>query len=228
MAKISNVSAIAWDMDGTIIDSFKVLFAVTAEACKAFGKEMPSTDVFLRNFHGSLEDTLKTVLGLKTEQELEQIHTFFLENQEHHYHDLSEHLFEDALELSERAHKLGIRQVVVTNRAHTDRGLASPRSIVARSLLHGRVEEIMCGDDPGAYRKPDPRALRDWLNRNQIDSSNFLVVGDQVVDAQFALALHARAVLVKREQEMHHIDQLPQGWDTRITFVDSLDDVTFE
>lgn len=228
MAKISNVSAIAWDMDGTLIDSFKILKHIIEEASVVFGRKVPDEDMLLRNFHGSLEDTLKAIFELKTAEELEQVHDFYLANQGHHYEDLSEHLFEDAVALSERAHKLGIRQVVVTNRAHTDRGLASPRSIVARSLLHGRVEEIMCGDDPGAYRKPDPRALRDWLNMNQIDSSNFLVVGDQVVDAQFALALHARAVLVKREQEMHHIDQLPQGWDTRITFVDSLDDVTFE
>ena len=55
-----------------------------------------------------------------------------------------------------------------------------------------------------------------------------LIIGDQIVDAQFAVALGARAVLVRRHEEIHHLDQLPEVAAGQITIVDSLHDVELE
>lgn len=226
MVDLKNIKAIAWDMDGTLLDSFKVFEQVTREACALVGRDAPSQDVFLRNFYGSLEDSIRNALDLKTDDELEQIHDYFLKHQEGHYEDIGAKLFEDALALSERAADKNLLQVVVTNRAHIGRGLASPRSIVARSLLHGRIDEVRSGDDPDGHRKPDPRALESWLGKHNLSADELLVVGDQLVDAQLAVALGARAVLVRRNSEIHYLDQLADGWEQYISIVDSLHDVT--
>lgn len=225
MINIPGVKAIAWDLDGTIIDSFKVFEELTREACAAVGREAPNQDVFLRNFHGSLEDSIRAVLNLRTDEELQEVHDYFLKNQERYYDNLEGQLFEDALVLSERAAAMGLPQVVVTNRAHKGRGSASPHSIVARSLLSGRIDEVRSGDDPDSYRKPDPRALAGWLDKHDISPNNLLIVGDQLVDAQFAVALNARAVLVRRQDEIHYLDQLPEVDRTRVMIVSSLHDV---
>ena len=53
------------------------------------------------------------------------------------------HLYDDAVNLAFRAHKIGRRQIIVTNRAHgTDRQNASPRNMVRNSRLRDVVDDI--------------------------------------------------------------------------------------
>jgi phosphoglycolate phosphatase-like HAD superfamily hydrolase len=223
---LNDVHAVAWDMDGTLLDSFGILRAVTKEVCEEMGRDVPGVEVFQRNFHGSLDDSLKAILGLDTDEELSQVLEHFLHFQGKHYEDLDGHLFDDALDLSERAAKLGIPQIVLTNRAHTNLGLASPRSIVARSILAGHVDEVRCGDDPSGRLKPDPAVVEDWLEKHGVKPEHLLVVGDQNVDARLALALGTRAILVQRTEEpILHLDQLPDGWSSQVQIVRSLQDV---
>jgi phosphoglycolate phosphatase len=225
--KFEDIQAIAWDMDGTLLDSFGILRAVTEEVCEEMGRDVPGVEVFQRNFHGSLDDSLRAILGLETDEELSQVLEHFLHFQGKHYEDLEGHLFDDALDLSERAARLDILQIVLTNRAHNDRGYASPRSIVARSMLAGHVNEVRRGDDPSGHLKPNPAVVQDWLDKHGVNPERLLVVGDQNVDARLALALGARAVLVQRTDEpIHHLDQLPQGWEERVSIVRSLHDVS--
>lgn len=222
MIELTNVRAVAWDMDGTMLNSLGVLYAVTEEVCAEMGRDLPDMAVFKQNFHGSLDESLQAILGVQTEAELADVLTHFLNFQEKHYEDLDRHLFKDAIDLSLRAAAASIPQIVITNRAHKGRGLASPRSIVARSLLAGHIDEIRCGDE-GTYNKPDPRVLDGWLEKHGVQSSRLLIVGDQNVDAKLALSLGARAVLVQREdEEIHHLDQLPPGWEEHVTIVHSL------
>lgn len=226
MIILEEIQAVAWDMDGTLLDSFGILRAVTEEVCVEMGKPVPAIEVFQQNFHGSLNDSLKAILGLQTDDELSQVLEHFLHFQNGHYEDLNGHLYVDALDLSERAASLGIPQIVLTNRAHEGRGLASPRSIVARSILAGHIDEVRCGDDPSGHVKPNPAVVRDWLVRHDVDPTKFLVVGDQNVDARLAIALRSRAVLVQRTDEpIHHLDQLPDGWEAHVDIVRSLDEV---
>lgn len=223
---LRGIKAVAWDMDGTMLDSIGILYAVTEEVCVEMGRAMPEMDVFRRNFHGSLDDSLKAILSLETDEELSVVLGHFMRFQGKHYERLDGRLFDDALDLSQRAADAGLLQIVLTNRAHNNRGYASPRSIVARSILSGHIDEVRCGDDPSGLKKPDPAVAQDWLERHGIKPENLLVVGDQNVDALLALALGSKAVLVQRSDEsIHHLDQLPHNWQDHVTIVTSLQDI---
>jgi phosphoglycolate phosphatase-like HAD superfamily hydrolase len=85
---------------------------------------------------------------------------------------------------------------------------------------------VRCGDDPSGHTKPNPAVVEDWLESMAVNPSKLLVVGDQNVDARLAIALNARAVLVQRADEpIHHLDQLPDGWETHVDIVRSLYEV---
>lgn len=226
MIQLRNIGAVAWDMDGTILDSFGILRAVTEEVCHEMGRPVPAIEVFRTNFHGSLDDSLKAILGLETDAELNEVLQHFLHFQDKHYEDLEGHLFDDAIDLSQRAAAAGIPQIILTNRSHEGRGLASPRSIVARSILSGHIDEVRCGDDPSGHTKPNPAVAQDWLVKHGVSPEKLLVVGDQNVDARLAIALGAPAVLVQRTDEpIHHLDQLADGWEAHVDIVRSLDEV---
>lgn len=75
------------------------------------------------------------------------------------------------------------------------------------------------------YRKPDKRSVIDWMERHQLASNQILVVDDQFVGAQLALNINARALLIKRNGDIPHLDTLTHHNHDNIFVVDNLDDV---
>jgi phosphoglycolate phosphatase-like HAD superfamily hydrolase len=224
--KIKNVAGIIWDLDGTLIDSFSIFEQIIADVVKESGHTMPSHDYMLLNYHGSLEETVQRILGIQSAKELDRLISVFLKKQERHYAgDLNTHLFKDATMLAQNAAKQGIHQLLVTNRAHKNRGTASPKVIIATTVLADCIHEVLPGDEV-TYRKPDIRSTGDWMKRNQLLPEDVVVIGDQFVDAQLAQNLGARAVLVKRSGDIPHLSHLQRsGKPTKIEIVDSLDAV---
>ncbi len=218
------VKTLIWDLDGTLIDSFEIYAEILAEAVRLNSLVMPDKSVLKINFHGSLEDSITQSLGLSDEVIIVKLLQDFLRVQERFYAMPDEHLFEDALQLARRAHVAGLRQILVTNRAHQDRGNASPRYIVDHSQLAGMIEYIVCGDEV-EYRKPDARVLDSACADLGLELSSCLIVGDQFVDAQLAHNLGLNAILVDREEAgIAHLGSLHD--DARYTVVASLDTVT--
>ncbi len=203
---IKNVKAIVWDLDGTLLDSFHISEKIMEEITDETGREMPSLETRLRHYHGSLQDTLKNTLRLD-EKELIPILDSFLKKQDELYKvDIEGHLYKDALMLCRQAHNKGIIQLLITNRDHKGRGSASPRAIVSASVLKDYLDDIICGDE-SEFRKPDGRSLTEWMKRNDIKPDNLLVVGDQFVDAQLAKNVGAKALLVKRNKSIPHLQE---------------------
>jgi HAD superfamily hydrolase (TIGR01662 family) len=125
--------------------------------------------------------------------------------------------------LVQRAHKVGLQQIIVSNQAHIDRGVASPRHLVENSELAGKIEYIVCGDEV-EYRKPDARAMDKALRDLDLDLGTCLVIGDQFVDAQLAHNLGIDAILVDRGGEgIAHLNTLHD--DAKYIIVRSLNDV---
>lgn len=224
----SETKAIIWDLDGTILDSPRLMRVLVDELSDQFSLERPADETLASNFHGSLQDTLSNILGVTEQVALNELLSAFLENQQHHYESIEAHLLSDAVDLMQRATEQGLKQVIVTNREHAGRGAASPKEIALQDPLCLHIHAVISGDEYADFRKPDPRivsqVLRDW----SIEQSEVIVIGDQFVDAQLALNLGTRAIIVSRaSNELINSNKLPDNWEKNVTLVRSLDDVSF-
>jgi phosphoglycolate phosphatase-like HAD superfamily hydrolase len=223
-----NIKAIAWDLDGTLIDSFAIYSEIVISLAPSFGLQPPTPEMLLANFHGRLDESISAAFGGLQPETLRAYEEQFVSTQQRYYLNIDEHILADAVKLMEEASHRGLKQVIVTNRAHAGRGSASPRAIVERSILKSYVTHIICGDETGDYHKPDPEVFGDLLLKWQVKPTELVVVGDQYVDAQLALNVGASAIIVNRATEkLVHTDKLPPGWQTHVRKVKSLHEVTF-
>jgi phosphoglycolate phosphatase-like HAD superfamily hydrolase len=223
MTNTQQITTIIWDLDGTLLDSFGIYVDAMREILPQHGFEFPGEDIIAANYHGSLEDAINGAMGntLSPEQ-VDAVKTDFLAMQDSQYEVIEGHLFKDAERLTRKAHKKGIRQILVTNRDHEGRNKASPRHIVANSELKNYIDLIICGDD-SEHRKPKPEVLGDF--RHIYVPEETLVIGDQYVDAEFAHNLGVKACIVKRNAEIPHLDRLTHDWKNHVTVVDNLDTI---
>lgn len=220
--KIENVKGIIWDLDGTLLNSFDILEQIIAEIVLESGHKMPTRDFMLRNYHGSLKESIKGMLRLNSIEEVDEIVALFLMKQKDHYSgDLESHLYKDATSLAQKAVKRGIQQLLITNREHEGTGNASPRYIIASTILADCISEIFPSDQI-AYRKPDKRSIGDWMDRHNLTSSETIVIGDQFVDAQLALNIGSRVILIKRNSHIPHIEKIISKNQESMFVVDSL------
>lgn len=224
MASTHKIKTIIWDLDGTLIDSFGLFVAAMKEILPRHGKEFPGEAVIAANYHGTLADAINGAAANNlTKAELEAITNDFLAMQDSQYDIIEEHLFKDAEALTRRAHTRGIRQILVTNRAHVGRNKASPRSIVANSELKNYIDLVICADD-SEHRKPKPEVLGNFAHIYVPEET--LVIGDQFVDAEFAHNLGTRAFIVQRHDiDIPHFDRLTHDWQSHVTIDTTLDNV---
>ncbi len=216
-----------WDLDGTLIDSLGIFTEVLCDVLPGHGfNDRPGAQIFSENRHGSLAESINNIIGGNvSEATIEAIIADFLIAQNEHFEDIERHIFPDAKRLAQRLYAADVFQIMVTNRFHEGRLNASPRSIVQRSSLRGRIDAVVCGDD-SSFRKPDPKVVNRYLESGMLSGERSLVIGDQFVDAQFARNLGARAILVSRDgSPIPHIEKLGKDWSDYVTIVQSLDQV---
>lgn len=224
---LSGVKAVAWDLDGTLIDSFSLYCEIVAELSEARGRQMPDPNWLQRHYHGTLDGSLKVALELESEAEIASAIKDFIKLQSVHYEEVDHHFFKDACELVERTSQAEITQMVVTNREHRERFNASPHSIIGRWALSHCIHEVRTADDIAVeHRKPSPKSIEDLIQKHSIEGSELVVVGDQFVDAQLALNLGGRAVLVDRVGGIPHLDELEEPIKSgKVVITDSLSKV---
>lgn len=218
--------AVVWDLDGTIINSFGIFTQLVTDIAPELELAEPSPEALICNYYGSLQDSISGVFNHKmSEVQLEDFMSRFLTAQETHYTDLEGHFFEDAVLLSGELAVKGLKQALVTNRDHARRGTASPIHIIDNSPLKDHIREIICGDD-SEFRKPDPRVLGDLLTRWDFGPIEVLIIGDQLVDAQLAVNIGSRAIIVNRENaELKEITDLASDPQNQIDIVNGLSSI---
>jgi phosphoglycolate phosphatase-like HAD superfamily hydrolase len=224
-----NAACAVWDFDGTIIDSFKIFEESLPEVLQRWGKQMPSRDLLLNNYHGRFKDAIHTLFGFEGD-ELDRFCMDFVETEEHLYQNPEGLYYEDAVDLLQRNHEAGIRQIIVTNRFHhRDTRLGSPRNLAKRSPLAGLIDAVVCGDDNSDFHKPDARML-DKVERDLgINRSELIVIGDQFVDADLAHNLSAHAIIVTRNGDsVPHLDKLRDGWENQVTLIKDLGQISIK
>lgn len=223
--RVENVRGIIWDMDGTLLDSFGIFEQILVDVARQNGYTVPTNEHMHKNYHGTLEETLRRVLNINQPTKLDAAKQSFLDYQVKHYaDDINSHLFKDAVNLARAAAKLDIRQLVVTNRAHKGRGLASPKAIVANTELSDYILEVYAGDEV-THNKPDKRSTGNWLEKNGLSPEHVVVIGDQFVDAQLAINTGARAILINRSGTIPHIETHGHDNHDSVFIVDSLSEV---
>jgi phosphoglycolate phosphatase-like HAD superfamily hydrolase len=224
--QLKNVKAIVWDLDGTIIDSFDFFVELVSKILQNRAIGVPSHKAFVDNYHGKLHETLQNLLPDIDELTIDEITAeFLIQAVPLHEHDLDSYFFADAIDLAKRAHAADIYQVMVSNRVHKNHGHASPRSIISRPPLKGLIDVAVCGDDSPIH-KPDAKVLNAIIKKSGLHATDFLVIGDQFVDAMLAKNLKGRAILVNRnEHDIPHLESLGTNWEDFVTIVPSLDEV---
>jgi len=214
-----------WDLDGTLLDSFGIYRDCLNKVLRQHHRPEVSEQILRNNHHGFIEDSIADVLGEAgqkiTEAELaEIIHGFYvLDNA--YIKDVDRHLFEDAIDLAQRAQHAGKQQIIVTNRPHgTDRGNGSPRNLVVNSRLRELADDVLCGDDSG-YRKPHRQFLEARFGPKLAELGEVMVIGDQFIDAELARHIGCDAILVTRAEKIAHLDKLGD-WQSFVQIVPSL------
>jgi phosphoglycolate phosphatase-like HAD superfamily hydrolase len=220
-----HAAAIVWDFDGTLFNSYLIQKELLTILFERRGIDVPSDDEFLQHYHGHLRDSIHGLSKLEGD-ELEKLYEEFIYAEEHHYENPHAAYFTDAISLARRAHKAGLKQIIVSNRPHfSDTRLGSPRNLARRPPLEGFIEAVVCGDD-NAYHKPDARVLDDTEKQLDVRRSDLLVVGDQAADAELAYNLGAQIVLVKRSDEaIPFLGKLSKAYRESIHIVSDLSDV---
>lgn len=224
----ADTTTLVWDLDGTLLDSFGIYQACLNQTLREHGLHEVPEQVLRNNHHGFIDDTIAQVLRetgqAVSEDKLAAIIDGFYTLDNVYIKDADRHLFEDAVDLAERAHAAGLRQIVVTNRPHgVDRGNGSPRNLVRHSRLNTFMNDVLCGDD-SEHRKPERAFLEARYGRDLSSLGKIVVIGDQFVDAELARNLDGNAVLVSRAEEVAHLDRLGD-WHEYVQIVRSLSDV---
>ena len=106
----SQIEAVIWDLDGTLLDSFDIYYAALSEATATHDVPMPGRATTAANFHGSLQASIQAALQIPDADLLALVIDEFLEVQGKYYDEPDEHLFPDAVQLVRRVAKLGLPQ----------------------------------------------------------------------------------------------------------------------
>lgn len=112
------------------------------------------------------------------------------------------------------ARELGFRFYLVTNQSGVGRGLFTMDDVHAcnRRLLEelDLGEDLFAGvciapehpDEPGEYRKPSPKFLREMIARDQLDPDACYMLGDRWSDWQCGLNAGVRPVALRTGKEL--------------------------
>jgi len=230
--------AVIWDLDETIIRSGELFATILGTVIPQFNLVMPTAGKIRENFHGPLEAAIKGSLEIDDEL-TELVHAMYQQAEEmnDYYEDIQPYMYDDAYSLLQRIASTNMTQILVTNRIHRHGWQGSPHRITEKMPLTGLFAHVICGNDvkhvelEGEYhRKPDPKVVEGLLNQLGLKPDKLVIVGDQFVDAQLALALKCKAILVSRQSlEPPHMDKLDAfqaNWRDHVSIVSSLDDVT--
>ena len=131
---------VVWDLDGTLLDSYGLQVDGLTDILKRRGMAVPPPDIFLRNYHGRLRDSLGAIAGADGAL-LDEIYEEFIRNEEHRYEVPDNLYFADAVDLLRRTHAAGLKQIIISNRPHfDDKRLGSPRNLANKSPLAGLID----------------------------------------------------------------------------------------
>jgi phosphoglycolate phosphatase len=196
MMQWSNIRAIAFDLDGTLIDSVPDLAAAT-NATLAQNQYQPVTEALVRSWVGNgaqvlMQRALSYVSAMPEDAPdlqvmLEQIMPQFM----HHYGEhLQKHsrLYPGVVDTLQQLKQADFKLAIVTNKPYR---FTVP--LLTAFGLDDLFSEVLGGDSL-AKMKPDPMPLQHLLKQWQLDESQLLMIGDSKNDILAAKAANVMSI----------------------------------
>lgn len=183
---MSNIKLIAFDLDGTLLDSVPDLAIAADQAAQALGYPAVSEQQ-VRDYVGNGADVLigrslsrsLTVDPSLSPELLTKARELFDDYYEQSGHKLS-HLYPAVKETLAELHQAGFTLALVTNK---------PSKFVPDVLAKHGIDQYfsdVIGGDTFAEKKPNPIALNWLLDKHNCQPSDMLMVGDSSNDIKAA------------------------------------------
>ena len=181
-----NGQAFIWDLDGTLLDPYKVIVESLYLVYKEKGFEVDRKEILSKVIWGTVTtftNYMEEKHGLK-----------FDEIKERYYEISAEKMptieaMESALETVKELNRAGARNFVFTHRDYS-----SSLSILKRVGFYPYFEEIVSSRN-GFKRKPDPEALNYLVDKYNLDKDNTYYVGDRAIDIECANASGVKSIM---------------------------------
>jgi phosphoglycolate phosphatase len=183
---LSLIKLIAFDLDGTLLDSVPDLAIAADQTVQALGFPAVS-ELQVRDYVGNGADVL---IGRSLSQSLTinpelsddlraKARAMFDENYEKSGHKLS-HLYPRVKETLAELHRAGFTMALVTNKPSK----FVPAVLEQHDIAHYFVDVL--GGDSFPEKKPNPMALNWLLEKHKLDANEMLMVGDSSNDIKAA------------------------------------------
>lgn len=179
---LQDIQLIAFDLDGTLLDSVPDLAAAADQAVQSLGFPLV-TEEQVRDWVGNGADVLigrALSQNIKVDESLDadvlkQARVRFDEFYHQGGHQLS-HLYSNVTSTLQALHQAGYKMAIVTNK---------PSAFVPDILQQHGIAELfvdVIGGDDFPNKKPDPMALNWLLDKHQVSAQQMLMVGDSKND----------------------------------------------
>jgi pyrophosphatase PpaX len=179
--------AVLFDLDGTLIDSLKLLVGAAQHAFSCRDAPPPPMEEWIALIGRPLAWQFAQYADTPEDVEL-LVNAYRAWQLEHH--DQLTRCFDGIPGLVERLHAAGIRLAVVTSKGD---------AIAHRSLAHVGLDpflDLVIGCDATARHKPDPEPVLLALERLEIAADECAFVGDSPYDVMAANGAGVRAIAV--------------------------------
>jgi phosphoglycolate phosphatase len=173
------VRLVAFDLDGTLADTFEDIAQATNHALMAFGCPTLSTETIKAYVGLGARNLMTRALGPDKETFADAAAVLWREYYERHPADYTR-LYPGAVDLLEWLRARDVRTAILSNKVEE-----LTRRIAAQMGLAARVD-LLRGESDEFPRKPDPALLNHILELYGVRREQALVVGDSLPDFELA------------------------------------------
>ena len=182
--------AFIWDLDGTLLDSYKVIVPSLYEAFREAGLDLDQEEIHREVIYTSVSSCIRRI-SAETGIAYDAVHKRFTELRVQRDRELrlDPHVKETLSALADS----GAGHYLYT---HSGR---STESVLARLGISGFFEEIVT-NEYGFARKPVPDAVNYLIGKYGLDRGKTFYVGDRTIDMDCAVNAGIRGILYLPEE----------------------------
>ncbi|MBQ6823902.1 MAG: HAD family hydrolase [Clostridia bacterium] len=181
------IKLIAFDMDGTLTDTTRMIPAIVNKTLAHYGKgPLPPERILCHVGHGARNLLIGVMGECGLEADLDEIFAYYDSLYDEDPSPLVDP-YEGVKEMLTALGEKGIRRVVLSNRPHNQTVL------ICNGVLGGCLDEVY-GQREGIPMKPDPTALHTILKENGVTTEECLYMGDMHFDVDVAKNAGVRSV----------------------------------